>query len=88
MSDPFKPMIDWCDKSLTLLKQGEQLMSTECKETNYLEVAGEVTKFLTEKYGKNVIDPEILEGMWLAMQMVGGPAAAARTIGYCSVKVD
>ena len=88
MNDPFKAMLNWCEKSFSLSKQGEQLMSTECKEANYLEVAEEVTKFLTEKYGKNVIDPEILEGMWLAMQMVGGPANAARTIGYCSVKVD
>lgn len=63
-------------------------MSEKCKEPSYLEIAEEVTKFLTEKYGENVIVPEILEGMWLAMQMIGGPAAAARTIVYCSVKVD
>lgn len=63
-------------------------MSEKCKGPKYLEVAEDVTKFITEKYGESVIDPQVLEGMWLAMQMVGGPEAAARTISYCSVKVD
>ncbi len=63
-------------------------MTEKCKEPNYLLVAGELATFLAEKYGENVKDPEVLEGMWIAMQMVGGPRLAAQVIGYCSVKVD
>ncbi|MBL8499586.1 MAG: hypothetical protein JNL77_03215 [Nitrosomonas sp.] len=88
MSDSFTAMVRWAKKSLLLSKQGEQLMSTECKEANYLKVAEEVTKFLSEKYGGNLTDPEILEGMWLAMQMVGGPKMAAIAMRSYVFKVD
>lgn len=63
-------------------------MSKKLRDANYAEVATEVSAFLTEKYGGNASSADVLEGLWLAMQMVGGPEAAARTISYCSVKVD
>ena len=89
MSDSFTAMVRWAKRSLLLSKQGKELiMNEENKDPHHLEVAIEVTEFLKQKYGKDIDDPAVLEGMWLAMQMVGGPRSAAAVINYCSVKTD
>lgn len=63
-------------------------MNEKHKELNYLEVAEEVTKFLKETYGENASDGEVLEGLWLAIQMVGGPGRAAMLMRSYAFKVD
>lgn len=53
-----------------------------------LEVGVKITEFVLTNYGENIDDPAVLEGMVLAIQMVGGPKLAAQVIRYCSLKVD
>lgn len=63
-------------------------MNAQIKEPAVpVEVAGEVAKFLIEKYGPHADSPIVLEGLWLSMQMVGGPRTAAAVIRYCALKV-
>lgn len=52
------------------------------------EVAMEVARFLLEKYGDNCTDPSVMPGMWLAMQLVGGPIDAAATLRQCGVNFE
>ncbi len=63
-------------------------MNEKREQPSYLEVAGKVTQFLAETYGEDVTDPEILEGLWLAMQMVGSPSRAAIAMRNYVFKVD
>lgn len=52
-----------------------------------VEVAGEVSQLLIEKYGQHINNPVVLEGLLLAMQMVGGPKKAAQVVSYCAFKL-
>ncbi|MBP9101476.1 MAG: hypothetical protein KBF68_08925 [Nitrosomonas sp.] len=88
MSSQYEQMAGWLETKSKLIKEGDELMNANRGEVNHLEVANAVTQFLTEKYGKDIDHPLVLEGLFLSMQMVGGPVAAARTISYCVPKVS
>ena len=63
-------------------------MKTENKKGRLspLTVASAVVEFVVSEFGEDADSPAALEGIFLAMQMVGGPRYAAEVIGYCSVK--
>lgn len=42
-----------------------------------MDVASKVAEFVAKTYREDMNSAEVLEGMWLAMQMVGGPKNAA-----------
>lgn len=52
-------------------------------------VAQEVADFVTARWPECALgDSLIVEGLLLAMQMVGGPSGAANVIGYCTPKLS
>lgn len=51
------------------------------------EVAESVRDFMVSHFGVEAESPSAIEGMWLAMQMVGGPQQAAQVVSYCALKV-
>jgi hypothetical protein len=63
-------------------------MTTQNKQPSPQEVAKAVARFMQKRFGEVANSPNALEGMWLAMQLVGSPRRAAETIGYCTIKVD
>lgn len=53
------------------------------------DVATAVTTFVEFRYGENChSDLAVLEGLWLAMQMIGGPGPAAVALRYCGVNFE
>ena len=52
-------------------------------------VVAATVKAVEATVGKdNSADLAVLEGLWLAMQILGGPKTAAEVIGYCSPSRD
>lgn len=51
---------------------------------DYLEVSTKVVECITQNYGANYKDEEVLEGIYLAMQVIAGPRQAARVISNCA----
>ncbi len=49
------------------------------------DVALRVAKFVDDHYGEMAGHPNTLEGLWMAMQLVGGPFEAAKAMRYCGV---
>lgn len=62
-------------------------MKTKNEDIICMEVASKIVECIAENYGENFQDHEVLEGIFLAMQMIGGPRKAAQLINSCSVKV-
>lgn len=63
-------------------------METKKKDILCMEVASKIVECIAENYGENFQDPEVLEGIFLSMQMIVGPRKAAQVINSCSIKVD
>ena len=62
-------------------------MNNEKKPVRFpIEVASALTTFIVTEFGEDADSPVVMEGIFLAMQMVGGPRQAAEVIGYCSVR--
>jgi hypothetical protein len=61
--------------------------ATGTKEIRRLDVALGVHDYVLQHFGDCGTNPEVLEGMWLAMQMLGGPVEAARVIRCCAIEV-
>jgi len=57
------------------------------KQRRALDVALKVSAFI-EEAGIDANDPTTLEGLLLAMQMIGGPNGAADVVRYCSFRRD
>lgn len=55
------------------------------KQPSPRDVALYIESCLRDFYGENVDCPQISEGLWLAMQLVGGPQQAANVMRYCGV---
>jgi hypothetical protein len=49
------------------------------------DVASRVEKFLEDNYGEAIDHPNVSEGLWLAMQLAGGPHQAAAVMRYCGL---
>lgn len=60
-------------------------MSEKTPNLTAREIAVMVAAFVEDHCGQNCSDPAVLDGMWLAMQMVGGPGPAAAAMRYCGV---
>lgn len=52
------------------------------------DVACVVTQFITEKYADAADSPAVIQGLWLAMQMLAGPAEAARLLRECALNLE
>lgn len=80
----------WLTKKHEAMKAGEQLAGDF--DVPMLDVLHESTCVALSicghlvELGLDRRDPSVLEGMFLAIQMMGGPAAAAQVVGYCSAK--
>ncbi|MDD3328896.1 MAG: hypothetical protein PHW25_17580 [Zoogloea sp.] len=90
MSTETKPVPDWLNATSEAHKRAFDVAAAVPPEVlkgmhESTCVALQVCAFLQEKRfdGSN---PAVLEGLFLAIQMMGGPAAAAHLLGYCSVR--
>jgi hypothetical protein len=63
-------------------------METKNKDVLCMEVASVIVECIAEKYGEKFQDPAVLEGIYLSMQMIGGPRQAARVINECAIKAS
>ena len=62
-------------------------LASLAKRRPALDVALQVSAFI-EQAGIDADAPETLEGLLLAMQMIGGPQRAADTVRYCAIRRD
>lgn len=60
-------------------------MSEKPAATTPRDVALRVVKFVEDHYGENADHLSVSEGLWLAMQLLGGPNQAAAALRYCGV---
>ena len=90
MSTENKPLLGWLNATTEAHKHAFDVAAAAPPEVlkgmhESICVAMQVCAFLQEK-GFDGSNPVVLEGLFLALQMTGGPAAAARVVGYCSVR--
>ncbi|WP_153159640.1 hypothetical protein [Zoogloea sp. 1C4] len=90
MSTETKPEQDWLNATTEARKHAFNVAAAVPPEMlkgmhKSVCVALQVCAFLQEK-GFDGADPAVLEGLFIALQMMGGPAGAANVVGYCSVR--
>ena len=60
-------------------------MSAEKSGLTAREIAVMVAAYVEDHCGQDPSDPAVLDGMWLAMQMIGGPGPAAAALRHYGV---
>lgn len=60
-------------------------MSEKAEVPNPRDVALRVAKFVEDHYGESADHLYVSEGLWLAMQLLATPDAAASAMRYCGV---